>query len=90
MYRFLVKWISSVRKASWLPNGIVKSVHCISFLPDRVVAINDSVQGFMLDPSIGEFVLTDPNMKIPKRGKVIVLKKLNLYYEQWTRVSTMT
>lgn len=28
------------------------------------------VNGFMLDPSIGEFILTDPNMRIPKRGKI--------------------
>merc|ERR1711941_222232 len=27
-----------------------------------------SVNGFMLDPSIGEFVLTDPDMKIPVKG----------------------
>jgi len=35
-----------------------------------VIAINNSVHGFMLDPSIGEFVLTDPHMKIPARGKI--------------------
>ena len=28
-------------------------------------------QGFTLDESVGEFVLTNPNMKIPKRGKPI-------------------
>jgi hypothetical protein len=39
-------------------------------LMNRVIAINNSVHGFMLDPSIGEFVLTDPHMKIPARGKV--------------------
>jgi hypothetical protein len=27
------------------------------------------VNGFTLDPSIGEFVLTHPNVKIPPRGK---------------------
>ncbi|XP_075225140.1 fructose-1,6-bisphosphatase [Lycorma delicatula] len=28
------------------------------------------VHGFMLDPAIGEFVLTDPNIKIPAKGKI--------------------
>ena len=27
------------------------------------------VNGFTLDPSIGEFILTHPNVKIPPRGK---------------------
>lgn len=35
-----------------------------------VIALNDQVNGFMLDPSIGEFVLTDPHMTIPARGKI--------------------
>ncbi|XP_022200234.1 fructose-1,6-bisphosphatase 1 [Nilaparvata lugens] len=28
------------------------------------------VNGFMYDPSVGEFVLTDQNIRIPKRGKI--------------------
>ncbi|CAG9790833.1 unnamed protein product [Diatraea saccharalis] len=28
------------------------------------------VNGFMYDPSIGEFILTDPNMRIPEKGKI--------------------
>ncbi|KAL1117831.1 hypothetical protein AAG570_004146 [Ranatra chinensis] len=28
------------------------------------------VNGFMLDPAIGEFVLTEPNMTIPEKGKI--------------------
>ena len=35
-----------------------------------MLALNDSVNGFMLDDAIGEFILTDPDMKIPPRGKV--------------------
>lgn len=35
-----------------------------------VLATDDGVNGFMLDPSIGEFVLTDPDMKIKPRGKI--------------------
>ncbi|XP_047004939.1 fructose-1,6-bisphosphatase 1 [Schistocerca americana] len=35
-----------------------------------VLALAGSVNGFMLDPAIGEFILTDRNMTIPKRGKI--------------------
>merc|ERR1711997_1441442 len=35
-----------------------------------VISVNKEVNGFMLDPAIGEFVLTDPKMTIPKRGKI--------------------
>ncbi|XP_059047872.1 fructose-1,6-bisphosphatase 1 [Achroia grisella] len=28
------------------------------------------VNGFLYDPSIGEFILTDPNMRIPERGNI--------------------
>ncbi|RWS28328.1 fructose-1:6-bisphosphatase 1-like protein [Leptotrombidium deliense] len=35
-----------------------------------VLSLGDSVNGFMLDPAIGEFVLTEPQMTIPKRGKI--------------------
>merc|ERR1712083_1114581 len=41
-----------------------------------------SVNGFMLDPSIGEFVLTDADMKIPAKSKGIY--SLNEgYYHKW-------
>lgn len=35
-----------------------------------VLSCGNGVNGFMLDPSIGEFVLTEPNMQIPERGKI--------------------
>lgn len=35
-----------------------------------VITIGDGVHGFTLDESLGEFVLTHPNMKIPSRGKI--------------------
>lgn len=28
------------------------------------------VNGFILDPAVGEFILTDPGMTIPKKGKI--------------------
>lgn len=35
-----------------------------------VLSLGNGVNGFMLDPAIGEFILTDPNMKVPNRGKI--------------------
>jgi len=35
-----------------------------------VISIGHGVHGFMLDPSIGEFILTDPNMRIKDKGKI--------------------
>ncbi|RWS08945.1 fructose-1:6-bisphosphatase 1-like protein, partial [Dinothrombium tinctorium] len=46
-----------------------------------VLSFGDCVNGFMLDPAIGEFVLTDPNIKIPKRGKIYSINEG--YESQW-------
>ena len=35
-----------------------------------VLATDSGVNGFMLDPAIGEFVLTSPNMKIKPKGNI--------------------
>jgi len=35
-----------------------------------VLSTGNGVNCFMLDPAIGEFILTDPNMKVPTRGKI--------------------
>ena len=35
-----------------------------------VVTTGNGVNGFMLDPSIGEFILTEPNIRIKPRGKI--------------------
>jgi len=40
-----------------------------------VISVGTGVHGFMLDPSIGEFVLTDPDMKIKERGKIYSLNE---------------
>lgn len=46
-----------------------------------VLSIGNGVNGFMLDPAIGEFILTDPNMKIPQRGKIYSINEG--YYHLW-------
>ncbi|XP_049517925.1 fructose-1,6-bisphosphatase 1 [Dermacentor silvarum] len=35
-----------------------------------VISLGQGVNGFMLDPAMGEFILTDPDMKIKPRGKI--------------------
>ncbi|KAL0271061.1 UNVERIFIED_CONTAM: hypothetical protein PYX00_008284 [Menopon gallinae] len=35
-----------------------------------VLSCGNGVNGFVLDPAIGEFILTEPNMRIPERGKI--------------------
>nr|XP_014090870.1 fructose-1,6-bisphosphatase 1 isoform X2 [Bactrocera oleae] len=35
-----------------------------------VLSLGAGVNGFTYDPSIGEFILTDPNMRVPEKGKI--------------------
>merc|ERR1719391_365831 len=46
-----------------------------------VISTGHGVNGFMLEPSIGEFVLTDPNMKCKPRGKIYSINEG--YEEKW-------
>merc|ERR1712227_684079 len=46
-----------------------------------VLSTGHGVNGFMLDPSIGEFVLTDANMKCKPRGKIYSINEG--YEERW-------
>ncbi|KAI4296302.1 hypothetical protein L6164_036270 [Bauhinia variegata] len=38
---------------------------------------SSGVNGFTLDPSLGEFILTHPNIKIPKKGKIYSVNEGN-------------
>jgi len=42
-----------------------------------VLSFGKDVQGFTLDPSIGEFVLTHPNIRIPFKGKIYSVNEGN-------------
>lgn len=48
-----------------------------------VLSLGNGVNGFTYDPSIGEFILTDPNMTIPKKGKIYSINEgySHLWYE---------
>merc|ERR1712025_1276478 len=47
-----------------------------------VLSTSHGVNGFMLDPSIGEFVLTDPDMTLKPRGKIYSINEG--YEEKWS------
>lgn len=46
-----------------------------------VLSINDSVHCFMLDPAIGEFILTEPNVRVNSRGKIYSVNEG--YHAKW-------
>jgi fructose-1,6-bisphosphatase I len=39
--------------------------------------LGNGVNGFTLDPTIGEFILTHRNIRIPKRGKIYSINEAN-------------
>eukprot|EP00188_Purpureofilum_apyrenoidigerum_P001817 Plantae.Rhodophyta-Purpureofilum_apyrenoidigerum.ctg20456.p1 GENE.Plantae.Rhodophyta-Purpureofilum_apyrenoidigerum.ctg20456~~Plantae.Rhodophyta-Purpureofilum_apyrenoidigerum.ctg20456.p1 ORF type:complete len:415 (+),score=86.34 Plantae.Rhodophyta-Purpureofilum_apyrenoidigerum.ctg20456:26-1246(+) len=49
-----------------------------------VLTTGHGVNGFTLDPQIGEFVLTHPDIQIPKRGKIYSFNEAN--YPDWDPV----
>jgi len=46
-----------------------------------VISSGHGVNGFMLDPALGEFILTDPDMKCKSRGKIYSINEG--YEEKW-------
>ncbi|KAI3940119.1 hypothetical protein MKW92_019755 [Papaver armeniacum] len=42
-----------------------------------VLSTGTGVNGFTLDPSLGEFIMTHPNIKIPKKGKIYSVNEGN-------------
>ncbi len=46
-----------------------------------VYTTGNGVHGFTLDPSYGEFILSHPNIRIPKKGKIYSVNESN--YDYW-------
>ncbi|KAG6786042.1 hypothetical protein POTOM_007634 [Populus tomentosa] len=44
---------------------------------ELVLSTGSGVNGFSLDPSLGEFILTHPEIKIPKKGKIYSVNEGN-------------
>jgi len=58
--------------------SLVASGYCLySSSVVFVFTVGNGVNGFTYDRSIGEFVLTHPNMQIPKRGKIYSFNEAN-------------
>uniref|UniRef100_A0A1D1YAA3 Fructose-1,6-bisphosphatase, cytosolic n=1 Tax=Anthurium amnicola TaxID=1678845 RepID=A0A1D1YAA3_9ARAE len=51
-----------------------------------VLSTGSGVNGFTLDPSLGEFILTHPEMKIPKKGKIYSVNEGNA--KNWDEPTT--
>lgn len=59
-------------------DNLVASGYCMySSSTIMMITMGDGVHGFTLDPNIGEFVMTHPNVKIPKRGKIYSFNEAN-------------
>ncbi|ONK71423.1 uncharacterized protein A4U43_C04F8420 [Asparagus officinalis] len=44
---------------------------------ELVISTGNGVNGFTLDPSLGEFILTHPDIKVPKKGKIYSVNEGN-------------
>ncbi|CAK8530253.1 unnamed protein product [Lathyrus sativus] len=51
-----------------------------------VLSTGYGVNGFTLDPSLGEFILTHPNIKVPKKGKIYSVNEGNA--KNWDKPTT--
>jgi fructose-1,6-bisphosphatase I len=62
--------------------ALIASGYCMySSSTILVLTLGNGVNGFTLDPNIGEFVLTHPNIQIPQRGKIYSINEAN--YNDW-------
>ena len=53
-----------------------------------VYTTGQGVHGFTLDPSVGEFLLSHPNMQIPERGRIYSVNEGNYIY--WNEATQKT
>ncbi|KAI7998143.1 Fructose-1,6-bisphosphatase, cytosolic [Camellia lanceoleosa] len=51
-----------------------------------VLSTRNGINGFTLDPSIGKFILTHPDIKVPKKGKIYSTNEGNAQY--WDEPTT--
>lgn len=73
IYRKQTEGVPNVQDALQPGNQIVAAGYALYGSATAIVLSLDSgsgVNGFTYDPSIGEFILTDPNMRVPEKGKI--------------------
>lgn len=62
-------------------NKLVAAGYCVfGTACMMVISTGNGVNGFTLDPSIGEFILTAQDMKVPKKGKIYSVNEGNSSY----------
>ena len=78
-----MKDATSLTRAVLQPgNNLLAAGYCMySSTTILVFTLGGGTHGFTLDPTINEFVLTHPNMKIPKRGNIYSCNEA--YSEGW-------
>ncbi|KAL7427780.1 hypothetical protein ACHAXM_001000 [Skeletonema potamos] len=78
-----MKDTASLTRAVLQPgNNLLAAGYCMySSTTILVFTLGGGTHGFTLDPTINEFVLTHPNMKIPKRGNIYSCNEA--YSEGW-------
>lgn len=71
--------VASMARAVLQPgNKLLAAGYCLySSTTILVFSLGGGTHGFTLDPTINEFVLTHPNMKIPKRGNIYSCNEAN-------------
>ncbi|KAH8553937.1 fructose-1,6-bisphosphatase [Umbelopsis sp. PMI_123] len=47
---------------------------------EMILSVGNGVNGFTLDPAIGEFIMTHPNITLPPRGKIYSVNEGNMKY----------
>ncbi|KAI8582158.1 hypothetical protein K450DRAFT_229290 [Umbelopsis ramanniana AG] len=47
---------------------------------EMILSVGSGVNGFTLDPAIGEFIMTHPNITLPPRGKIYSVNEGNMKY----------
>ncbi|KAG9298940.1 hypothetical protein G9A89_015962 [Geosiphon pyriformis] len=68
-------------------NEMVVAGYCMyGSSANMVLSLGDGVNGYTLDSAIGEFILTHPNIRIPKRGKIYSVNEGNAIY--WDEACT--
>ncbi len=83
IYRRITPRGESVKNEDFLQKGTnqVASVYVIYGSSTMLVyTTGNGVNGFTLDPSIGEFCLSHPNMKTPEDGKIYSINEGNYIY----------
>ncbi|CAG8782074.1 32577_t:CDS:2, partial [Racocetra persica] len=62
-------------------NEMVVAGYCMyGSSANMVISVGNGVNGYTLDDSIGEFILTHPNIRIPSRGKIYSVNEGNAKY----------